>query len=73
MTYNKWPSPHGHAIASSETDKQVTKKTENVSCENLTNADVITAIKEVIRISDRKHWAWDVVKDFLSKIEAKNE
>jgi len=37
----KWPSPNGHAIASDVTDKQLTKTPENVSCENLTNADVI--------------------------------
>ncbi len=28
------------------------------------------ARKELIRISDRKHWAWDKVKEFIDQYES---
>lgn len=33
------------------------------------NAEYLAAIKEVVRISDRKHNAWDKVKEFIAKAE----
>ncbi len=34
----KFASPHGHAIASHVTDKQLTKTPENITCDDLSNA-----------------------------------
>ena len=55
MSEEKWKSATGHAIASHETDRphhpaegmeftQVTKQTENVSCDDLSNMDVIKCV-----------------------------
>jgi len=34
------------------------------------NAEVLAALKEVLRISDRKHVAWDTVKAWVASAEA---
>ena len=40
--------------------------------EHPTNVDeLLTAVKEVIRISDRKHDAWDKAKVLIEKMESK--
>lgn len=38
MTYNKWPSPHGHAIVSDKTDKMTQPETANVALDALIEA-----------------------------------
>jgi len=73
----KWTSPHGHAIASHETDKQVTKTPENVTCENLTNAALLAEAVGIITDLKRLHeFGMDMPVgfyrrsiDFLAKIE----
>jgi isochorismate hydrolase len=62
MTDEKWRSPHGHAIASDVTDKQIKKPPENVSCEDLSNVflrlkDAESLLKSaIIRVAHVREW-----------------
>lgn len=59
MTYNKWPSPHGHAIASDKTDKMTQPETANVALDArivLANDELNAMLKRLNDIDGVYHW-----------------
>ena len=57
MTYNKWPSPHGHAIASDKTDKmpQVANAVLDANIV-LANDELNAMLKRLNDIDGVYHW-----------------